>query len=58
MLIIYSNTKRKRHQGQSKKCKSFQNQISYLGCQITDKGYGIDTSNIKVVTDLVTNEPS
>ena len=40
----------------TKKCKLFQKQISYLGCTITDKGYGIYTS--RVVTDLVTNVPS
>ena len=42
----------------TKKCKLFQKQISYLGLTITDLGYGIYTSNIKVVTDLVTNVPS
>ena len=31
----------------AKKCKLFQKQINYLGRTITDKGYGIDTSNIK-----------
>ena len=30
-------------------------QINYLGRTITDNGYGINTSNIKAVTDLVTN---
>ena len=42
----------------AKKCKLFQKQINYLGRTITEKGYGIDTSNIKAVTDLVTNVPS
>ena len=41
-----------------KKCKLFQKQINYLGRTITEKGYEIDTSNIKAVTDLVTNVPS
>ena len=30
-------------------------QINYLGRIITDNGYGINTSNIKAVTDLITN---
>ena len=42
----------------AKKCKLFQKQINYLGRTITEKGYGIDISNIKAVTDLVTNVPS
>ena len=42
----------------AKKCKLFQKQINYLGRTITEKGYGIDTSHIKAVTDLVTNVPS
>ena len=42
----------------AKKCKLFQKQINYLGCAIADKGYGVDTSNIKAVTDLITNVPS
>ena len=42
----------------AKKCKLFQKQINYLGRTITGKGYGIDASNIKAVTDLVTNVPS
>ena len=41
-----------------KKCKLFQKQINYLGRTITEKGYEIDTSNIKAVADLVTNVPS
>ena len=42
----------------TKKCKLFQKQINYLGCTITNKGNGIDTSNIKAATDLATNVPS
>ena len=42
----------------AKKCKLFQKQINYLGRTITEKEYGIDASNIKAVTDLVTNVPS
>ena len=42
----------------AKKCKLFQKQINYLGCAITDKGYRVATSNIKAVTDLITNVPS
>ena len=42
----------------AKKCKLFQKQINYLGRTITEKGYGIDTSTIKAVKNLVTNVPS
>ena len=42
----------------AEKCKLFQKQINYLGCTITDKGYGIDTTNIKAETNFVTNAPS
>ena len=42
----------------AKNYKLFQKQINYLVRTITDKGYGIDTTNIKAVTDLVTNVPS
>ena len=40
-----------------KKCKFFQKQ-NYLGRTITDKGNEIGTTNIKAITDLVTNVPS
>ena len=42
----------------AKNYKLFQKQINYLVHTITDKGYGIDATNIKAVTDLVTNVPS
>ena len=42
----------------AKKYKLFQKQSNYLGRTITDKEYGIDTTNIKVVTNFVTNIPS
>ena len=42
----------------AKKCILFKKQINYLGRAILDKWYGIDTSNIKAVTDIVTNVPS
>ena len=41
-----------------KKCKLFQKQINYLGRIIEYERYGVDTSNIKTVTDHVTNGPS
>ena len=61
MLIIYVVFQILRENGikvKAKKCKLFQKQTNYLGRTITDKGYGIDKSNIKAVTDLVTNAPS
>ena len=42
----------------AKKCKLFQKQISFLGRTITDKGYVIDTANIKTVADPFTIVPS
>ena len=42
----------------AKNCKLFQKQINYLSRTITDKGYAIDATNIKAVTDLFTNAPS
>ena len=38
-----------------KKCKLFPKKINYLGRTITEKGYGIDTSIIEAVADLVTS---
>ena len=42
----------------AKKWKLFQTQINYLGRTTTSRGYWIDTSNMKEVTDLVINAPS
>ena len=53
MLIIYVKCIKVK----AKKCKLFQRQINYLGRTITENVYGIDTSTIKAVLDLVTNVP-
>ena len=62
MLIIYIKCFKYQEKtvskSKQKKCKFFQKQINYLGRTITEKGYGIDISNIKAVTDLVTSVPS
>ena len=62
MLIIYVKgfqiLRENSSKFKAKKCILFKKQINYLGRAILDKGYGIDTSNIKAVTDLVTNVPS
>ena len=61
MLIIYVKYfiyQEKTVSKSKQKYNLFQKQINYLGRTITEKGYEIDTSNIKAVTDLVTNVPS
>ena len=57
-LKVFQILREKSIKVKAKKCKSFQNQINFLGRIIADKGYGIDTASIKAMAALFTIVPS